>query len=70
MKIWTQDLSTATHIIMKLNCEKHSDSVYLGDLSDTEIQEYFKQLSSKIDTQKNIKLLRYYGYLHLFAARA
>ena len=55
---------------MKLNGEAHSDFVYLGDLSDTEIQEYFTQLSSKIDTQKNIKLLHYYGYLHLFAAKA
>ena len=66
MKIWIHDTQSPTHRIIKLNCEEHSDSVFLGDLDDEEIREFFKELSPKIDIEKNLKLIQYYGYLHLF----
>ena len=66
MKIWIHDTKTPTHRIIKLNCEEHSNFTFLGDLDDDEIRGFFKSVSSKIDIEKNLKLIHYYGYLHLF----
>jgi len=66
MKIWINDTKTPTHRLIKLNCEEHSDFVFLGDLDDEEIRTFFKKVSPKIDIEKNLKLIHYYGYLHLF----
>jgi len=38
----------------------------LGDLSDEELKEFFLSVKEDIDVTKNIKLLHYFGYLHLF----
>lgn len=65
MKIWKLQTQTPTHKIIRLNCEEHSDLKYLGNLNDAEILEFFHNLSEDIDKEKNLKLLKYYGYLHL-----
>ena len=66
MKIWIYDTKTPTHRNVKLNLEQHSDFVYLGDLSDKELKSFLIDFKEDIDVEKNIKLLKYYGYLHLF----
>ena len=66
MKIWISDLKTPSHRIVKLNCEEHSGFEYLGDLDDDELRSFFLDVQDDIDVDKNIKLIKYYGYLHLF----
>ena len=65
MKIWISDNKTPTHRLIRLHCEEHSDYVYLGDLDDEELKNFFLEAQSDIDVDKNIKLIKYYGYLHL-----
>ncbi len=65
MEIWISKTDTPTHTIVKLNCEQHSDFQYLGDLCDNELSDFFLELQKDIDVEKNIKLIKYYGYLHL-----
>lgn len=65
MKIYKLETQTPTHRIIRLNCETHSDLEYLGDLSDEAVLDFFHNLSKDIDKEKNLKLLKYYGYLHL-----
>ena len=66
MKIWISDTKTPSHRIIKLNCEEHSGFEYLGDLNDDELRSFFLDVQESIDVDKNIKLIKYYGYLHLF----
>ena len=66
MKIWISDTQTQTHRLVRLNCEEHSDYKYLGDLNDDELEAFFLEIKNYIDVEKNIKLIKYYGYLHLF----
>lgn len=66
MKIWISDTQTPTHRLVRLNCEEHSDYVYLGDLDDEAVRDFFVKVKDDIDVEKNLKLLKYYGYLHLF----
>ena len=66
MKIWIEETKTAAYRLVKLNCEKHSDYEYLGDLNDKELKEFLLSVKEDIDVVKNIKLLHYFGYLHLF----
>ena len=65
MKIWISDTQTPTHRLVRLNCEEHSDYSYLGDLNDSELSTFFLELQNDINVDKNIKLIKYYGYLHL-----
>ena len=66
MKIWISDTQTPTHRLVRLNCEEHSDYRYLGDLDDNELRRFFLEVQDDMDVEKNIKLIKYYGYLHLF----
>jgi len=66
MKIWISDTQASTHRLVKLNCEQHSDYKYLGDLNNEELKQFLLDFKSDIDVNKNIKLLQYFGYLHLF----
>ena len=66
MKIWISDTQTQSHRLVRLNCEDHSDYKYLGDLNDDELSRFFLELKDDIDVEKNMKLIKYYGYLHLF----
>lgn len=66
MKIWISDTKMPTHRIIRLNCEEHSHLEYLGDLDDIELKKFFLDAQEDIDVDKNIKSLKYYGYLHLF----
>jgi len=70
MKIWKLDTQTPTHNIVRLNCEDHSDMVYAGEfLDDDALKKFFLSLDEDIDVDKNIKLIKYYGYLHLLFKR-
>jgi hypothetical protein len=66
MKIWISDTQTASHRLIKLHCEEHSDYDYLGDLDDNALRDYFLEVDPGTDIEKNMKLIHYYGYLHLF----
>ena len=66
MKIWISDTKATNHRIVKLNCEDHSGFNYLGDLNDEELKSFFLELKKDLDVEKNLKLIKYYGYLHLF----
>lgn len=66
MKIWISDTQTKSHRLVKLNCEEHSDYKFLGDLDDLELKDFLLELKPDIDLDKNMKLIKYYGYLHLF----
>ena len=70
MKIWKLETQTPTHNIVRLNCEDHSDMVYAGEfLDDESLRKFFLSLDKDIDVDKNIKLIKYYGYLHLLLKR-
>jgi len=70
MKIWKLQTQTPTHNIVRLNCEEHSDMIYAGEFrDDAEIEEFLLSLGKSIDTKKSVKLLHYYGYLHLLLKR-
>ncbi len=66
MKIWIYDIKTPTYRLVKLNCEEHSDYRYLGNLNDEELKLFLLEFQATIDVEKNIKLIKYFGYLHLF----
>ena len=66
MNIWISKTITPTYKLIKLHCEQHSNYEYLGDLNDTELEKFFLDLKGDINVQKSIKLLHYFGYLHLF----
>ena len=66
MKIWLTDKKSSSHRLINLQCEAHSDYRYLGDLNDKEIKAFFLDVQPEMDIEKNLKLLHYYGYLHLF----
>jgi len=66
MKIWIQDNNKKTYRNIRLQCEAHSDYSYLGDFSDDEFRDFLVEIQLDIDVEKNVKLINYYGYLHLF----
>ena len=66
MKIWIADTNTPAYRHVKIHCEDHSGYEYIGDFNDNELTKYLLNLQDSMDIKKNIKLLKYYGYLHLF----
>ncbi len=66
MKIWIFDTQTPTHRLIRLNCEDHSGYEYLGDLDENELRAFFLEVQEDMDVEKNIQLIKYFGYLHLF----
>jgi autonomous glycyl radical cofactor GrcA len=70
MKIWIQDENRANYRNIRLQCEAHSDYNYLGELSDDEFKEFLLEVKPDIDAEKNLKLMNYYGYLHLFVIKS
>jgi hypothetical protein len=66
MKIWISDTQSPSHRLVRLNREEHSDYSYLGDLDDTELSGFLLKLQDNMNVSKNIQLIKYYGYLHLF----
>ncbi|MEA2099849.1 MAG: hypothetical protein U9P72_06955 [Campylobacterota bacterium] len=66
MKIWILDTQTPTHRLVRFNCEEHSDYKYIGDLTDEELELFFLKIQPDMNLDKNMKLIKYYGYLHLF----
>ncbi len=69
MKLWIKNTSTATHHIIYFTGENAQDTEYLGDLDAEAFKAYLAGLSSKIDLEKNLKLIQYFGYLHVFAKK-
>jgi len=65
MKLWMTDKQTPTHRLVRINCEEQLGYQYLGDLSESEIRELLRSMKEE-DVEKNMKLLQYYGYLHIF----
>ena len=66
MKIWMHDTKTPTHRLIKLNCEQHSNFTYVDDFDDTMLEAFFLEIDPSMNLEKNMKLIKYYGYLHLF----
>ncbi len=66
MKLWINKTKTPTHLIVKLHAEEHSGYEYVGDLDTDKLKKFLQELQKDMDVDKNIKLLNYYGYLHLF----
>lgn len=66
MKIWMKDTQTPSHRLVQLNCEEHSDYKYIDDFDDDKLKLFFLELQADMDVDKNMKLIKYYGYLHLF----
>ncbi|WP_345977935.1 hypothetical protein [Sulfurimonas sp. HSL3-7] len=69
MKIWISEENAANHRLVRFNCEEHSDYRYLGDLSDAELSAFFTEIKPDIDAEKNLKLIKYFGYLHIFVIK-
>lgn len=69
MKIWLEEKSTPTHHIIYLSKEGRLDGELLGDYDDDQLRHYFTGLNPGIDAEKNLKLLHYFGYLHIFAKK-
>ena len=66
MKIWISDTQTPTHRLIRMNCEDHSGYEYLGDLDDDALRAFFLEVQEDMDVEKNMQLIKYFGYLHLF----
>ena len=66
MKIWILDTQTLTHRLVRFSCGEHSDYQYIGDLVDEDLESLFLDIQPDMDLDKNMKLIKYYGYLHLF----
>ncbi|MFT5835138.1 MAG: hypothetical protein ACI9RG_000023 [Sulfurimonas sp.] len=66
MKIWISDTQAPSHRLIHLNCENRDNYNYLGDFDDDELTKFLLEVQADIDVVKNIKLLKYYGYIHLF----
>jgi len=69
MKVWIEQTDTPTYRQVKLNCEDHSGCKYLGDLSEEELKKFLLEVKADIDVKKNLHLLQYFGYLHLFVIK-
>jgi len=69
MKLWIKDTSTPTHHIIYFTSEDAQNTTYLGDFSDESFSTYLTSLSPKIDVAKHVKLINYFGYLHIFAKK-
>jgi hypothetical protein len=65
MKLWIKDTETSTHRLLHINRENQLNYTYLGDLNEAEIRDFLHSIKED-DIEKNLKLLTYYGYLHLF----
>lgn len=68
MKLWISEEKTATYRLVRFNAEQHSELDYLGDLNDEEIKTLFKEIKPDLDLEENLKMLKYFGYLHLFVS--
>ncbi len=70
MKLWIADTNLPTHRLVKLNSEPHSDYVYAGEFDDDKLKDFFLELDPKMNLEKNMQLIKYYGYLHLFIVKS
>jgi len=66
MELWISEENAPTHRLVRFNAEEHSNYKYLGDLDDEAIKAFFKEIKPDLDAEENLKMLKYFGYLHLF----
>ena len=69
MKLWIKDTSTTSHHIIYFTKEQAENTRYSRDFDDAGFREYLNSLSPTIDVEKNLKLINYFGYLHIFAKK-
>ena len=69
MKLWIKDTSTPTHHIIYYTTEPSENVRFFKELDDEGFKAYLRSLSSKIDVEKHLKLISYFGYLHIFAKK-
>jgi len=69
MKIWIQEEKAPTHHIVHINLEHHGNFEYLGDLDEEAVNKLLTEVKPDIDLANNVKMLKYYGYLHLFVIK-
>ena len=69
MKLWIKDTSTASHHILYYTKESSENTEYFKEFDDEEFKNYLTTLSPTIDVEKNLKLIHYFGYLHIFAKK-
>ena len=69
MKLWIKDTSTTSHHIIYFTKEQAENTRYFRDFDDDGFRDYLNTLSSTIDVEKNLKLINYFGYLHIFAKK-
>ena len=69
MKLWHKNTSTETHHIIYFTTESAENTSYLGEFDEASFGAYLTKLSPSIDTAKNLKLITYFGYLHIFAKK-
>ena len=69
MKLWIKDTSTDTHHIIYFTKEASENVVFFDEYDDESFIAYLATLSPAIDGEKNLKLIHYFGYLHIFAKK-
>jgi len=69
MKLWIKDTSTASHHILYYTKENSENTEYVKQFDDEAFKTYLATLSPTIDVEKNLKLIHYFGYLHIFAKK-
>ena len=60
------DTDMPTYRLVKLNGAEHSDFSYLGEFDDEKLKEFLLKIQDDMDIEKNMKLIKYYGYLNIF----
>jgi len=69
MKLWIKDTSTPSHHIIYFTTESSENVQFFSDLDEDGFKAYLRSLSPKIDVEKHLKLINYFGYLHIFAKK-
>ena len=69
MKLWIKNTSTPSHHIIYFTTEASENVQFFKDVDENGFKDYLKSLSSEIDVEKHLKLINYFGYLHIFAKK-
>ena len=69
MKLWIKDTSTTTHHILYFTTEDSENVRFFKEFDEDAFKAYLKSLSETIDFEKQMKLINYFGYLHVFAKK-
>jgi len=69
MKLWIKDTSTQSHHIIYFTKESSENTRFFRELDDDSFKTYLTTLSPTIDVEKQLKLIHYFGYLHIFTKK-